>query len=226
MERITVAIRMAATKPEVFDDVVLSNEDDLRFKSKFGPRLFVCFKSQETRARAYKPDSRLSRNSRQDVVYRTKRHCTCRRIMYDVVDRFKTNWEEEAKRQNDMAKRARDFAEMGFVLGGICGEAELLCDFEGNNGKASWVLLSLLVGVVAPMLSVLPVVFALENKDEDPSRDQLVASSVWIGTQGFAAIFLLHPLNRAFAKILGSHTLCLACEFDCVYVVFERGVRA
>ena len=61
--------------------------------------------------------------------------------------------------------------------------AELLCDAEGNNGeRRSWLVLSLLVGLVAPMLTVLPFLFALEkNGEDDPSRDGLVVSSVWLG---------------------------------------------
>ena len=64
--------------------------------------------------------------------------------------------------------------------------AELLCD--DNDGKRrSWIVLSLLVGVVAPMVAVVPFLFALEKDGEDdPSRDGLMVSSVWMGTvQGY-----------------------------------------
>ena len=51
--------------------------------------------------------------------------------------------------------------------------AELLCDKDDGKRK-SWILLSLLVGVVAPILGVVPVLFALEKDEEDdPSREGL-----------------------------------------------------
>ena len=42
--------------------------------------------------------------------------------------------------------------------------AELLCDREGNHGKRrSWVVLGILVGVVAPVLGVVPYLISLEG---------------------------------------------------------------
>ena len=58
--------------------------------------------------------------------------------------------------------------------------AELLCDSGGKN-RRSWMLLSVLIGVMAPMIAVLPFILALEGDGEDPSRDSLVVSSVWLG---------------------------------------------
>ena len=65
--------------------------------------------------------------------------------------------------------------------------AELLCDAEGNNGeRRSLLVMSLLVGVVAPMVAVVPFLFALEKDGDDPSRDGLIISSVWLGcVQGY-----------------------------------------
>ena len=61
--------------------------------------------------------------------------------------------------------------------------AELLSDNVRNDGKRkSWIVLSLLVCVVAPMVAVVPFLFALEKDGEDdPSRDALMMSSVWMG---------------------------------------------
>ena len=66
--------------------------------------------------------------------------------------------------------------------------AELLCD-SGVKNRRSWVLLSVLIGVIAPMIAVLPYMLALEESGEDPSRDSLVVSSVWLGcTQAYVKI--------------------------------------
>jgi hypothetical protein len=59
--------------------------------------------------------------------------------------------------------------------------AELLCDLDSRKARRSWVLLSVIVGVIAPMIAILPFMFALEGDGEDPSRDGLVVSSVWLG---------------------------------------------
>ena len=61
-------------------------------------------------------------------------------------------------------------------------KAELLRDLEGNDGnRRSCMLLSILVGVVAPMIAVVPFLFALEKVGEDPSREGMIRSSVWLG---------------------------------------------
>lgn len=60
--------------------------------------------------------------------------------------------------------------------------AELLCDKDDGKRRKSWMVLSLLVGLVAPMVAVVPYLFALEKDEEDdPSKDGLVVSSVWMG---------------------------------------------
>ena len=60
--------------------------------------------------------------------------------------------------------------------------AQLLCDKDGGK-RRSWMVLSLLVGVVAPMAVVVPFLFALEkNGENDPSRKGLMVSSVWLGS--------------------------------------------
>jgi hypothetical protein len=58
--------------------------------------------------------------------------------------------------------------------------AELLCDSGGKN-RRSWMMLSVFIGVIVPMISVLPFTLALEGDGEDPSRDGLIVSSVWSG---------------------------------------------
>ena len=117
--------------------------------------------------------------------------------------------------------------------------AELLCDVDGENGdkRRSSVMLGMLVGVIAPMMAVIPYLFALESDGQNPLKDGLMVSSVWLGcVQGYVRRFyffcvlaictlihkhfsyssitalLLHALNLAFEKIpIGVHTL-----FECV----------
>ena len=58
--------------------------------------------------------------------------------------------------------------------------AELLCD-SGVKNRRSWVLLSVFIGVIVPMIVVLPFILALKGDGEDPSKDGLVVSSLWLG---------------------------------------------
>ena len=113
--------------------------------------------------------------------------------------------------------------------------------------RKSWMVLSLLVGVVAPMVAVVPFVFALEKDGEDdPSREGLMVSSVWLGcVVGYVqkilcvcvcvsidslfhkclfcsslAVLLLHATNLAFAKIpIGGHTVCACVAASVIWSV-------
>ena len=103
-------------------------------------------------------------------------------IMRDLVTQFEENWKEETERQKDMSRRAREILlRWGTFSEDYVERAELLCD--NNDGKRkSWMVLSVLVGVVAPMVAVVPFLFALEKDGEDdPSRDALIVSSIWMG---------------------------------------------
>ena len=223
-ERITVAIRMAAAKPESFDDVVMTNDEMmLTTIYTWTEALRVAVRLEKSKG---KGALRVTLNAFEAVLYRMNFTVpsdtrVVRNIMHDVVNRFKNNWKDETKRQDDMAKRAREILlRWGCFSEEYVERAELLCDVEGNKDRKSWLLLSVIVGVVAPMFAVLPFVVALEDNGEDPSRDELVVSTVWLGGScSVLAVILLHALNLAFAKIpIGGHTVCawVLVSFVCV----------
>ena len=110
-ERITVAMRMAAAKEETFDDVVMSNEENLYLRIRTWSRAL--------RSAAEFPSHQKERTiqvmleSFEAVLYRMKftvpsDTSLVRQIMHDVVNKFKTNWKEESRRQDDISKRARE----------------------------------------------------------------------------------------------------------------------
>eukprot|EP00938_MAST-03A_sp_MAST-3A-sp1_P005835 g5835.t1 len=110
-ERITVAIRMAAAKKEMFDDVVMSNEDDvyLRVRTWSGALRFAASSVKHERERTIG----VMLDAFEAVLYRMKFTVPSdtklvRGIMHDVVERFKENWQSECDRQMNMAKRARE----------------------------------------------------------------------------------------------------------------------
>jgi hypothetical protein len=183
-ERITVAIRMAAARPEMFDDVVTSNNSDLV------RQIFLW--SEELRASAKKekkhPGSISNQLNRFRDVLATMKFTfpdndkLVDEIMTDLVKQFEKNWKEETRRQKDMAARTREILlRWGCFSEDYVERAELLCDLDGRKHRRSWILLSVIIGVIAPMIGVLPYVFALKKNNEDPSRDGLIISSVWVG---------------------------------------------
>jgi len=183
-ERITVAIRMAAAKPEAFEDVVMSNSKKLVVRIGMWSRALRVAADHVKSDRDFAIEVML--DAFEAVLYRKKFTVSSdtalvRTIMHDVANRFKTNWDEESIRQKDMTKRAREILlRWGCFSKDYVERAELLCD-SGVKNRRSWVLLSVLIGVVAPMIAVLPFMLALEGDREDPSGDGLVVSSVWLG---------------------------------------------
>jgi len=244
-ERITVAIRMAAAKPEVFDDVVMSNNLDLIIQ--------ICGWSNHLRNSARKEKKHKGSIAYQLELFRAalgamkftfpNDHKLVNKIMTNLVKQFKDNWDEEIRRQTDMATRTRELLlRWGCFSEDYVEKAELLCNSKNRTkDRMSWILLAIIVGVVAPMTATLPYLFELEQHGEDPSREGLVASSLWLGSiQGYVTIFvcaifffffvfliliffqftwicsslsvlLLHAMNLAFAKIPSGAHTVYAC---------------
>ena len=91
--------------------------------------------------------------------------------------------------------------------------AELLCDLDSRKDRRSWMLLSVLIGVIAPMIAVLPYMLALEQSGKDPSRDSLVVSSVWLGCIiGYVKICFVCAL---IFLCLITHFFFIALQFPC-----------
>jgi hypothetical protein len=184
-ERITVAIRMAAAQPYMFHDVVTSNNPDLV------RQIFAW--SEELRCSARKEKKHPGSISKQlnrfrDVLATMKftfpdNDKLVNDIITDLVKQFEENWKEETRRQMDMATRTREILlRWGCFSEDYVERAELLCDRKDlKHRRRSWVLLSIIVGVIAPMMGILPFVFSLEDDGMDPTRDRLIVSSVWIG---------------------------------------------
>jgi len=224
-ERITLAIRMAAARPEMFDDVVISNDSDLVRQ--------ILLWTEELRTSAKKekkhPGSISKQLNRFRDVLATKKFTfldsnkLVDEIMTDLVKQFEENWKEETKRQSDMATRTRELLlRWGSFSESYVERAELLCDSDDVKDRRSWIFLSLIVGVIIPATSVMPFVFSLEEDGEDPSRDGLVVSSVWLGIcVSIVGAATIHGCVHAFVNIpLGLHTVldCFARSSICVFI--------
>jgi len=187
-ERITVAIRMAAAGPEMFDDVVMSNSLDLVIQ--------MCGWSHQLRTSARNEKKLPGSIARQLEVFRAVLEAMkftfpndqelVNKLITKLVSRFKENWNEETRRQKDMAKRAREILlRWGCFSEDYVERAELLCDSKSRlKIRRSWILLSVIVCVITPSIAILPFMWSLEGDGEDPSRDSLVVSSVWFANVG------------------------------------------
>eukprot|EP00938_MAST-03A_sp_MAST-3A-sp1_P000489 g489.t1 len=231
LERITIAIKAAAADKAQFDDIVVSNSEALRNK------IFLWTEQLREAARMQKVKPQALRDLLQDFddELKQKRFSfasdeeTVRVLMVKLINQFTDDWKGEVEKQKTMTRRAREILlRWGTFSEDYVERAELLCD--NNDGKRkSWIVFSLLVGFVAPMVAVVPFLFALEKDGEDdPSRDALMMSSVWMSCViGFAMILLLHATNLAFAKIpIGGHTVCACVATSVILVCISVSLRS
>jgi hypothetical protein len=214
-ERITVAIRMAgmrnyhvlrlhyhalrfthtrthntAARPEMFDDVVRTNNKEL-----YGKMLTwtVALRSavQLEKSSPHTESVRFMLEAFECVLSTMKftfpaDTALVREIMHKVIERFTSDWKEESKRQNDMAKRAREILlRWGCFSEDYVERAELLCTRKDREERRWWYMPGLIVTVaaLAPVVGMLPYTFSLEPGGVDPStdKDTLNLISVWFG---------------------------------------------
>jgi len=196
LERITIAVKAAAADKSQFDDIVVSNSEKLR------TRIFLWTEQLRKAARKQKSKPQALRNvlDEFDKELKSKQfsfssdESVVRELMTKLIHQFADNWKGEVEKQNTMSKRAREILlRWGCFSEDYVEKAELLCD-SGVTSRRSWVLLSVLVGVIAPMIAVLPCMLALEADGEDPSRDGLIVSSVWVGCTQWYVKFCLGVL--------------------------------
>ena len=213
-ERITVAIRMAAAKPEMFDDVVVTNNP------KLIKTIFLWSHALRISARREKkyPGSISSQLKKYQDVLKTMKFTfpdndtLVDAIIQDLVKQFENNWNEETQRQKDMAKRVSEILlRWGSFSEDYVERAELLCDLPEEKITTKrvslWVLI-LVVAVIAPAISVVPFTFALEGEGVDPSTNEvgLIVSSVWMGfVQGYIDIlFSAHLWHSSIETLYNS----------------------
>ena len=110
-----------------------------------------------------------------------------RDLMTKLINQFASDWKGEVEKQVSMGKRAREILlRWGSFSEDYVERAELLCDFPEEKITTKrvslWVLI-LVVGVIAPAISIVPFTFALEGEGVDPSTDKvgLIVSPVWLG---------------------------------------------
>ena len=184
LERITIAVKAAAADKSQFNDIVVSNSKKLRTQIfLWTEQLREAARKQKTKPRALRDlledfdqeltSKQFSFSSDKPVV---------RELMTKLINQFADDWKGEVEKQSTMSRRAREILlRWGCFSEDYVERAELLCDIDHVKDRRSWILLSLIVGVFAPAIAVLPFVFSLEEDGVDPTKERLVVSSVWLG---------------------------------------------
>jgi hypothetical protein len=197
------AVKAATADNSQFDDIIISNSEFLINK--------IFLLSQDIRDEAKKHQNANSKNALRDLMKEfsdrlqsktftlTSDAFTVKNLMSNFIDMLANEWKGEVEKQKSMGKRAREILlRWGCFSEDYVERAELLCD-SGVKNRRSWMMLSVLIGVMTPMIAVLPFMFALEGDGEDPSRDGLVVSSVWLGClQGYVKICFVCDLIVVF----------------------------
>ena len=110
LERITIAIKAAAAEKSQFDDIVVSNSEELRLQIyKWSERLRDAASKQ-----LCEPQALQNLLNRFDDKLKTKRFSfSCdedvvRGLMKKLVHQFANDWKGEAEKQKSMSKRAKE----------------------------------------------------------------------------------------------------------------------
>ena len=229
-ERITVAIRMAAAKPEMFDDVVVSNNFDLVKQIYLWSRCL-----RDSAVNEEKEPGSIARQLRefQDVLVTMKftfpgNDILVDEIIKDLVAKFEMNWNEEMRRQSDMAVRAREI----LLRWGCFSEdyVERAGSLESGDRTLNWsqtMLRLVCIGMVAPLLAILPFAFEVTT---DPSEDEFIRS-FWFGcVTAVVPVLFGAPSRNECAQIpYGKHNVLnllsltvdhalVSCTFMCLNV--------
>jgi len=201
-EQVSVAIRMAAATPDVFDDVVMSNSLDLTIR--------ICGWSNELRKSSRKEKKHPGSIAYQLEIFRAALgamkftrlgdHKLVNNIMTDLVKQFRENWEQEKKRQNGVAEHDRAvLLRWGEFSEQYVEKAEFLRKEKVKCNEIFRTLMQMLVLLVCPVLTLIAFSF---DVTEDPSDYSNMISTIFISTlMAVTPTLVKTPLTLEFAKI-------------------------
>lgn len=208
-ERITIAIKMATAPETQFDDVVLSNNEDLRNQIFKWSQIM----REGARKEKTKPGSISDTLEHFKSILANKKFSWPNNdtlvieIMENLIQKFRTNWDEEVKRQSSMAKRARELLlRWGCFSEQYVDRAGFLKDNEmSSRDVMNSVSRILVIGVVAPSLAMMPFIFEITK---DPEED-MFWTSLWFGVvTAVVPVLFGSPLTAEFAGVpYGVHNI-------------------
>ena len=245
-ERITIAVKVATAGQHRFDEIVWSNNEDLRTTIYTWARILLAAANRDEIGKAleeYKTELAKKRFTRPDD---TK---VVGELVESLVDKFATRWKEETKRQESMSMRAREILlRWGEFSNEYVKNARLLKQEDEEDG---WMRRSFgkFVGlsVFGALFPTVP--FVLNVTDE--CVDSAIGHSIWFGGNNeihlYISLFadthlltetthavvyswlpvLVTPIvyNAYISVPLGFHTLCfyfyLVLQFTLITLVFH-----
>ena len=188
LERVTVAVKLAAADKSRFDDIVVSNSEKLRTK------ILIWSEQLRDAARKQNTEPKSLRNilSKFEDEFSSKAFTSASnslvvaQLMSSLILQFAENWKGEVEKQKSMSKRAREILlRWGCFSEDYVERAELLCTRKDREERRWWYMPGLIVTVaaLAPVVGMLPYTFSLEPGGVDPStdKDTLNLISVWFG---------------------------------------------
>jgi hypothetical protein len=188
LERVTVAVKLAAADKSRFDDIVVSNSEKLRTK------ILIWSEQLRDAARKQNTEPKSLRNilSKFEDKFSSKAFTSASKslivskLMSSLILQFAENWKGEVEKQKSMSKRAREILlRWGCFSEHYVERAELLCDGKEREQRQWWYMPSIIVivAVLAPIVGMLPYTFSLEVDGVDPSTDKDILNliSIWMG---------------------------------------------
>jgi len=168
LERITIAIKAAATEKALFDDIVVSNSESLRLQIyKWSERLRDAASKQETEPKALRDvldhfdnvlqTKRFSFRSDEDVV---------RKLMKKLINQFADDWNGEVAKQVSMGKRAREILlRWGCFSEEYVKRAGFLRDDHISTSDITRFFIQCIgIVIIGPGISIVPYLFLFMDK--------------------------------------------------------------
>jgi hypothetical protein len=205
-ERITIAVKVATAGGHRFDEIVWSNNENLRtIIYTWARTLHVAAKRDEIgkALEEFKTELTKKRFTRPDDTKLVGE------LVESLVDKFATRWKEETERQQSMSARAREILlRWGEFSNEYVKEARLLKQEDEESG---WMWSSfgklLVLSIVGMLIPTIPFVL----KITDACVDSLIGHSIWYGGKN-------RFITLSHSNIYGSLTVIMLQHFQTVIV--------
>ena len=205
-ERITIAVKVATAGQHRFDEIVWSNNEDLRTTIYTWARILLVAAKRDQIGNAleeYKSELTKKQFTRPDDTKLVSE------LVESLVDKFATRWKEETERQQSMSTRAREILlRWGEFTNEYVKEARLLKQKDEESGWM-WRSFGKIVGlsIFGALITVVPFVL----KVTDDCVDSLVGHSIWVGGKHeFTFVFSIFSLISHL-----THLICALHEYSC-----------
>ena len=196
-ERITIAVKVATAGQHRFDEIVWSNNEDLRTTIYTWARILLVAAKRDQIGNAleeYKTELTKKQFTRPDDTKLVSE------LVESLVDKFATRWKEEMERQQSMSTRAREILlRWGEFSNEYVKEARLLKQKDEESGWM-WRSFGKIVGlsVFGALIAVVP--FVLKVTDE--CVDSMMGHSIWIGGKNeFTFVISIFSLILSFDSL-------------------------